>query len=283
MSASGRAQTNFSPPKPEGWALRWIDVAQGEYMRTILTTGLAAVVALAIASTAAAQTSDSTAPAAKAAPPRDPEWETAKANQALMRVRPQWVSGPQAEFPAAEKALGHNGGVTVRGILGIDGKFKRAEVAESSGASVLDANALAAAALQTYGPAKNEAGEPIAVIFQTTFRFDNYRSSEGVGAARYMCAQFVLDSDWWKQTFPQKQFRETEFYTMMRGLGVIARLGQGQGAAQALARENNEAFDARWLKAIESCRARPAVRFADVFKPEGDYILNMERNARQKR
>lgn len=243
--------------------------------------GVAALAALAMAATAAAQTSDAPAPAAQEAP-RDAEWEAAKANQALMRSRPQWASGPQAEFPASEKALGHNGGVTVRGILGVDGKFTRAEVAAGSGAPALDAFALAAAALQTYRPAKNEAGEPIAVIFQSTFRFDNYRSSEGVGAARYMCAQFVLDSDWWKQTFPQKQFRETEFYTMMRGLGVIARLGQGQGSTQALVGESNEAFEARWLRAIESCRRRPAARFADVMKPEGDYILNMERRARQK-
>jgi hypothetical protein len=116
------------------------------------------------------------------------------------------------------------------------------------------------------------------VYFGEWFRFDNYRSTEGVGAAKYVCRQFVLDMDWWKQAHPDQSFSDHQFYTLVRGLGGVARMAQGMPAAKALSLETNASFDSRWAKAIEDCRRDPAARFADKMKPEGDHMLRLAKN-----
>jgi TonB family protein len=209
------------------------------------------------------------------------EIAAAKANNPLVKSSPEWLAGPDAEFPESLKALGHNGGVFVHGVLGKDGRLSHVAVRDSSGSPELDAIALKAATEESYRPARDANGDPIAVFFGTEFRFDNYRSSEGVGAAKYLCRQFVLDMDWWKQAHAELTFSNHQFYTMMRGLGGVARMKQGVDPMKALTTENKESFNARWDKAIEDCRTDPAARFADKMKPEGDYILQLEKNFRR--
>ncbi len=203
------------------------------------------------------------------------EIAAAKANNPLMKTQPEWLSGPDTDFPESEKALGHNGGVFVQGVLGVDGRLTHLSVGDSSGAPALDASALKAASGEVFRPARNASGEPIAVYFGEWFRFDNYRSTKGVGAAKYVCRQFVLDMDWWKQAHPDQSFSNHEFYTLVRGLGGVARMASGMPSAKALTAESNTSFDARWAKSIEDCRRDPGARFADKMKPEGDYILQL--------
>src|SRR5947209_2135279 len=70
---------------------------------------------------------DELSPAAKS------EIAAAEVNRALMRVRPEWKSGPRPEFPESERALGHHGVVKMRGILGVDGRVRYARVTRGSG------------------------------------------------------------------------------------------------------------------------------------------------------
>ena len=66
---------------------------------------------------------------------------------------------------------------------------------------------------------------------------------------------------------------------IIRGLGTIARLSGGGGAASI---ESNESYLRRWNRAIETCRNRPNWRFAQAMRPEGEYIDRMARNLSQR-
>jgi hypothetical protein len=91
----------------------------------------------------------------------------------------------------------------------------------------------------------------------------------------YTCPQFVLDMDWFKQTWGEEGLSDHRLYLMIRGLGTIARLGAGGGAASI---ESNESYLRRWNRAIETCRDHPNWRFAQAMRPEGEYIDRMARN-----
>jgi TonB family protein len=211
-------------------------------------------------------------------PAEQAEIAAAEANNSRIAKRPQWISGPDAEYPDSERALGHHGKVEVRALLGTDGRLRHATIATSSRALVLDANALAAAVAATYRPAEDASGNPIAIMTTVPMEFYSYTSSEGVGAALYTCRQFVLDMDWWRSAFSEKTFADHEFYLLIRGLGFVSRLHMG--AARAL--ESNESFTRRWNQAIETCRDRPGARFADAMKPEGDIIDRMAAQHRRR-
>lgn len=199
------------------------------------------------------------------------EIAAAEANRALISRRPEWLSGPRAEFPDSEKALGHNGDVVVRGLLGVDGRLRHATISVSSGAPALDANALAAANLSVFQPAEDVDRRAIPVMMSMPFKFYAYRSSDpGGGAAQYTCDQFVLDMDWWRSTFPEKTIEDHELYTMVLGLGVTSRLHLG--TERAFAAESTADFTRRWLAAIETCRAHPDWRFTQAISPEGELI-----------
>lgn len=109
--------------------------------------------------------------------------------------------------------------------------------------------------------------------------FYSYTSSVGVGAAMYTCPQFVLDMDWWKSAWAEEGLRDHQFYLMIRGLGTLARMGNGGGA---LSVESNESYATRWDRAIEYCRRHPDRRFADAMRPEGEYIDRMAAQHRQR-
>ena len=234
----------------------------------------------AIASSALAQEATPPPVALALTAEQQAEITAAEANTALIATRAEWASGPEAEYPDAERALGHNGRVEVRGLLGVDGRVRYASVSQSSRAPALDAIALASVEASVYQPAKDASGNPIPTMLTTNRFFENYTSSEGVSAAIYTCPQFVLDMDWYKQTWGEDQLHEHRFYLMIRGLGTIARMNSGAGIGSI---ESNESYLGRWNRAIETCRAHPNWRFAQALRPEGEYIDNMARNAARRR
>lgn len=246
--------------------------------RSLITS--AVLVCAALVSSAFAQ---ETAPAPVAqtlTAEQQAEISAAEANTSLITTRAEWVSGPEAEYPDAERALGHHGRVEVRGLLGIDGRVRYATLSQSSRAPALDAIALASVEGSVYQPAKDANGNPIPTMLTTNRFFENYTSSEGVGAAMYTCPQFVLDMDWYKQTWGEDQLNEHRFYLMIRGLSTIARMNSGAGI---VAIESNESYRSRWNRAIETCRSHPNWRFAQAMRPEGEYIDNMARNVGRRR
>lgn len=208
-------------------------------------------------------------------PEQQAEIAAAEANTPLIATQPEWLSGPDAAYPEEERALGHHGTVEVRGLLGVDGRLRYATVSRSSRAPALDAVALAAITSSEYRPARDANGNTIPTMLATVRMFESYTSSEGVGAAMYTCPQFVLDMDWFKQTWGEEALNDHRFYLIIRGLGTIARLSGGGGASSI---ESNESYLRRWNRAIETCRNRPNWRFAQAMRPEGEYIDRMARN-----
>lgn len=196
---------------------------------------------------------------------------------------PKFISGPEAPYPEAEKALGHHGTVTIVATLGVDGKLIDPVIAESSGAPVLDRISLEAARGALFSPARDAAGKPVERRIRIPYDFTRYRSNEpGGGLVRYGCAMFVQDMDWWRATFPEREWSKHELYLMLRGLTALrdlTLLGAGD-MVKRIGREN-AAFDRRWHKALAECRKAPDKRLADVIQPEGKMIDRLADAARQ--
>lgn len=213
-------------------------------------------------------------------PEQQAEIAAAEANTPLIVTRATLVSGPEAVYPAEERALGRHGRVEVRGLVGVDGRVRYAAVSRSSRAPALDAIALASVEGSLYQPAKDASGNPIPTMFTAARFFESYTSSEGVGAAMYTCPQFVADMDWFKETWGEEALGDHYFFVIVRGLSTVARMSNGGGIGNI---ESNEAYLGRWNRAIETCRNRPNWRFAQAMRPEGEYIDNMARNAARRR
>ncbi|MBI3437800.1 MAG: energy transducer TonB [Proteobacteria bacterium] len=207
-------------------------------------------------------------------PAQQAEIAAGEANRERIVTRPRWIDGLALDYPDAERALGHHGEVRVRGLIGVDGRLRYATIEASSRAAALDQSALAYISAATFDPAKDANGASISITTTVPVGFYSYTSNQGVGAAMYTCRQFVLDMDWWRSAFPEKTFADHQFYLMIRGLGFLARMGQGGGALNV---ESNESFARRWTQAIETCRAHPERRFAQAMHPEGDIIDRMQR------
>lgn len=213
--------------------------------------------------------------APQGAPAESPAMTAARANRARLKTTAVFKSGPRAEIPEAALAAGEFGKVTVSGIIGADGRFSELKVVDSSRSERLDAAALAAAAASVFEPARDAAGEPIAILARMPFEFTNAKSAgKGGGVLRYRCDQFARDYDWWYRTWPAD--KHDDFYFLVLGFSTIAK---SQGANGRLDYEKfgsvNKDFDARWRAAVEACRAKPDRLFIDVFKPEGDMLKRM--------
>lgn len=235
--------------------------------------GLTAALAVMLAAPAAATAAEpATPPALAAAPPTTPEeaeLAAAKANLARVKVKPKWVSGEEAPYPEAEQQAGHFGEVVISGVLGVDGRLRFAKVARSSDAPVLDALALAAAQSAVFEPAKDADGAAIAIPISYPQEFYGYKSAgPGGGIVRYSCKQFAADMDWWRSTHPDAKWSDLELYSMMVGVGVLARGGFG-GMDGASLKASLADFERRWVVAINKCRAKPDKRFVDMLQPEG--------------
>ena len=196
----------------------------------------------------------------------------ALANVAKIKTKARWISGGEVALPEAERLAGHHGKVLVTGVLGVDGKLRYAMLKSSSGSPVLDRIAVAATLSAVFEPAKDADGNPLAVPITIPQEFYAYKSSEpGGGLVRYSCRQFAADMDWWRTTFPDRKWSEHELYSMMVGIAVLAKGNLTAGGAAGLKATLSD-VETRWIKSIETCRAKPEKRFADVMQPEGKAI-----------
>ncbi len=166
-----------------------------------------------------------------------PEMTEARANQALMKTPPRLTSGQADDlFPDAARAQGVHGTVTVSGIVGRDGRVTQTVVTGSSRSDLLDATALSAASAARFEPARDAAGNPVAVRLSMDLEFNNGLDGKRGGIGRYACGQFVRDQDWLHAHWP---------------------VGQ------------------HWNEAIEACRSQPDAMLVDVLKPEGEVLRSL--------
>ena len=204
----------------------------------------------------------------------------ARDNLAKVKTPARWLSGGEVALPEAERLAGHHGKVVVTGVLGVDGKLRYAMLKTSSGSPSLDRIAVAAALSAVFEPAKDAEGNALAVPIIVPQEFYAYKSAEpGGGLVRYSCRQFATDMDWWRATFPDRKWGDHELYTMMVGIAVLAKGNLAAGGAAGL-KATLADVESRWVKSIETCRAKPEKRFADVMQPEGRAIDALSKASR---
>lgn len=128
-----------------------------------LTILVSAALALSAGAWAQARAADP-APAPAATADKSPAMAGAEANRTRMKTPPRATGKAALAYPDSEKTAGHAGRVSVRGIVGVDGRVTEASVVLSSAGPVLDAAALAAVQATVFQPAKDADGQPIAVV-----------------------------------------------------------------------------------------------------------------------
>jgi protein TonB len=195
-----------------------------------------------------------------AAPQESAEWIEATANRAKIKTRPSLTEGEFPVLPAAEKAQGHHGEVTISGIITIQGALTEARVSQSSGVPELDDIALAAARAFRFAPAQDAQGNAIPIIAAIPFKLAAYAEGDGL-AGEYRCEQFLLDLAWWQSVNPDTPVKQHELYNMMLGFQTIALMNGGNSAN---AGKGVAFFDKRWGRAFERCRDKPQALLLQV-------------------
>lgn len=195
-----------------------------------------------------------------AAPHESAAWTEATANRAQVKTRPKLTEGDFPVLPAAEKALGHHGDVTVSGILTTEGVLSEARISQSSGVPEFDRIALAAAQAFRFAPAQDAQGNAVAIIANIPFKFAAYAEGDGL-AGEYRCDQFLLDLAWWQSANPDTPVKEHELYNMMLGLQTI---GLMNGGNTAKVKKGVALFEERWGQAFERCRQKPQALLLQV-------------------
>jgi TonB family protein len=87
-----------------------------------------------------------------------------------VEVKPQPISIPEAEYPEKARKAGIEGQTVVEALVDVDGSIADARVYASSGNSLLDQAAVAAAMEATFNPA-TQRGRPVRVWVSLPFRF----------------------------------------------------------------------------------------------------------------
>jgi TonB family protein len=194
-----------------------------------------------------------------APPPATPSaaMAAALANRPRMAKPPQLKIEPDYVRPNAALQAGEYGEVSLRIIVGEDGRVSEPTVVVSSRSALIDAAAMAATAGMRFTPAQDAAGTPIALPIRVSVEFPNITRA---GIATYRCDQFARDVDWWQRTWPadkRDRIRDT-----MAGLVVVYDLRNGK-----MSNFRNE-----WLAAAEACRAEPRAFMLDKLELHGKLL-----------
>jgi len=143
----------------------------------------------------------------------------------------------------------------------------------SSKAPGLDASALEAAMATEFRPYRDGSGAFVPMPIDLSYSVSSLPSGSQ-GVLGYSCEQFALDETWWRSVWPAE--KKSELHTMMEGIAWGAAL---QSSPSSKVEANQKAaiseLDARWVKGIEACRARPNELWVDVVKPEGDWARRL--------
>ena len=152
-------------------------------------------------------------------------------------------------------AQGIQGEVRVRVIIGIDGALREASIVGSSRSPELDAFALGLVRLMTFRPAKDKTGQPVAVVAQFPVELWKDSATNGTLAAK-SCGDFVIDSDWFRQAFPEKNPDQLRVWLLMTGIFF----------AQRYVREGKADVGPDFQAVYHACRAKPKRNLVETYK-----------------
>ena len=238
---------------------------------------LIAAAALAIyAAPGLTQTPNSPAPAAAAVPPPP---------RPALKVKPKFLSGDDAEFPAEAKALGHHGTVIVGFKIDSSGAVVSSYVKRSSGSPILDESALATSKTARFSPAMDTTGTAIPLEFQAPYDFYQSKSDEhGGGFVHYRCSALTAEMDWWESTHPDNDGKgqKDEIYHFLLGFRVMT---SPRGMMEGL-RDGKviKAHDADWDNVRKKCRKNPDALVVDFLEKRALLLeLAKQEAARTKR
>lgn len=188
---------------------------------------------------------------------------SALANKARVKSAPSFVKEPDYIRPQAAVLAGEFGEVVLSGIIGEDGRLREARVAVSSRSATIDAAALAAVPAMLFAPARDAGGRPLSIPATLPLEYSQTDFRGERGLARYRCAQFVRDYDWWYRTWPAD--RQDRVFKTLRGYAAVADLRSGKAGD----------FASEWKQAIEACRGSPDKLMIDMLKTHGALIRAM--------
>jgi TonB family protein len=165
------------------------------------------------------------------------------------------VNEVEGEYPASERAAGHQGEIVLRGVVTPEGTITEATVQVSSRAPGLDEAALAAFRHWTFKPGLDAAGKPIAMPVRAKVE---YAKDSVSTLPRKTCADFVADVRWHDETFPERKRSEMYLYRLTLGALIMVSLPRSNDFKAALtagpsASDFQKAFDATF----EHCSAHP--------------------------
>lgn len=182
------------------------------------------------------------AAAAPAATPAAP----AEAQVALPRltVRPVETSSD------AGLAVGHTGSVFLEVDVQPDGTKGEVTIAESSRSEILDAEALK---LISDSPLR---GQSVPTRYRIEVQYKPYNFLE------MDCRNFALQARWLRDTWPDKDIKETTLYTASVGLVTVMAMNGGGGTDQVL--RGVREMEAKWPRVITECERQPNRPYAQV-------------------
>jgi TonB family protein len=185
--------------------------------------------------------------------------------QPLARVRPVSVRPGDEAYPEALHSKGVQGVVEVLVTLGSDGKPTEASVASGSRSQALDAAGLALVKGLQFGvkaPAEGASSPAVPnatrVLVPVAFLRDSLST-----LGKKTCAEFVVDVDYHRATFPEQQVADMSVITMTTGALVMGGFQRsGPDKLVALAKKAKAAGrDIAW-----ACAAAPERLFLQQFK-----------------
>ena len=168
---------------------------------------------------------------------------------------PELVSGPEDTGKEALFAIGNQGDVRIEVTIGADGAVRGTTIAVSSRSPELDSFAASLIARSQFKPARNKAGEAIAV--RATVPVHLWKDSLVDGSLESKtCADFVIDADWHAKAFPEQRPTQLRVWLLLTGaLAVSQRDGFSRPSPD-------------FQKVYDICRANPARKFTDVYVKE---------------
>ncbi len=168
---------------------------------------------------------------------------------------PVMTYAPPSDGKEALFARGIQGMVRIRVVVGTDGALRDASIADSSRSPELDAFALGLVGRMTFQPAKDKAGQPVAVIAHFPMELWKDSAMDGTLFAK-SCGDFVMDADWFRQAFPEKRPDQLRGWLLLTGIFVAQRYSAG--AKLGTGPDFQAVYDA--------CRAKPKRKLVDMYK-----------------
>ena len=187
---------------------------------------------------------------------------------AAVKVKPKFLRGDRADFPAEAKALGHHGTAVVEFVIDAAGAVSSATLRTSTGSSILDEAALTTARTAGFTPARDSGGNAIALKFVTGYEFYQSKSNvPGGGLVHYTCDAFTREMDWWDAQHPDRTNKngKDQLETMLVGFRLMFQSGGAFAGGVDGFRKKSAEHDAAWSAARKDCRANPSSLFVDHF------------------